>query len=337
MPAPTRTVTPNEHAFASYIRILGKGKHGSRSLTREEARDAMEMVLRGEATQVQIGALLMLLRVKEESSDELTGFVEAARRQIAAPSDITVGLDWSSYAGKGRRLPWYLLAAFTLADRGLRVFMHGGSGHTAGRIYSEAVLEELGVGVCGDWGEVRDALDRHSFAFMPLSRVCPALQALIDLRAELGLRSPVHTLVRLLNPLGANHSIQSIFHPPYAPRHQQAAASLGQRHAAVFKGEGGEVERKPEATCTVYRVDEGILSEQKWPRLVEGRQGSPDSLDVGHLRQVWRGEVSDEYGELAVIGTLAIAAELLGHAQEPAAALTLGRQWWQERDRHRIA
>ncbi|MET0378889.1 MAG: glycosyl transferase family protein [Spongiibacteraceae bacterium] len=327
---------PHEHAFAPYVRILGKGKTGSRSLSRDEASTAMGMILRGEVKEAQLGAFLMLLRVKEESGDELTGFVEAARAEIAAPDDIAVDLDWSSYAGKRRQLPWFLLTALTLADQGLRVFMHGAGGHTAGRMYTEGALAALDLPVAESWGDARHQLDRDNFTFLPLRHLCPPLQYMIDLRNQLGLRSPIHTLARLLNPLAAPCSIQSIFHPPYALKHQQAALALGQPHAAVFKGEGGEVERKPEATCAVYSVHGGESSEEVWPKLVDGRQEQPEQLDIEHLRAVWRGTAQDEYGELAVTGTLAIALRLLGRAENTIHALSMANEHWRSRNRERL-
>ena len=72
--------TPHpEHPFAEYIRILGKGKKGSRPLTQEEAYQSMKMIMAGEVLPVQLGAFLMLMRVKEETPEELAGFVLAAR------------------------------------------------------------------------------------------------------------------------------------------------------------------------------------------------------------------------------------------------------------------
>ena len=68
-----------EHPFAQYVRIVGKGKTGSRSLSYEEAYQAFSMILKDEVLDVQLGAFLMLLRVKEESVDELAGFVQATR------------------------------------------------------------------------------------------------------------------------------------------------------------------------------------------------------------------------------------------------------------------
>jgi anthranilate phosphoribosyltransferase len=229
-----------------------------------------------------------------------------------------------------------LLSAFTLADNGLRVFMHGASGHTKGRVYTENVLNALGVESSATWPEVSADLDRTNFAFMPLRNLCPPLQAMIDLRNDLGLRSPVHTLVRLLNPLRAPHSLQSIFHPAYALHHQQAAANLGQPHACVFKGEGGEIERKPEALCKIFSVHEGILNEESWPKLIDGRQEQPEILDIEHLRGGWRGEAKDEYGELAVVGTIAIALRLLGRAESPEDAMQLANHYWKSRNRERM-
>jgi anthranilate phosphoribosyltransferase len=327
---------PNEHAFAPFVRILGKGKTGSRALTREEARTAMEMILRGEVKDVQLGAFLMLLRVKEESAEELTGFVEAARAAIAAPSEINADLDWSSYAGKRKHLPWFLLSALTLADRGVRVFMHGSGGHTQGRLYTEAVLNALDIRIAESWNDAAHTLDKSQFTFMPLRHICPPLQAMIDLRNQLGLRSPVHTLARLLNPLTAPYSIQSVFHPPYALRHQQAAIDLGQFHSSVFKGEGGEVERKPEALTKVFSVHNGSSSETAWPKLIEGRQEQPEDFTIEHLRDIWRGKVRDEYAELAVTGTLAIALHLLQRANDSTQALVLAQDYWQQRDRARL-
>ena len=94
---------PIEHRFAQYIRIIGKGKTGRRSLTENEAQAAMSNILAGDIEQVQLGAFLMVLRVKEESAEEIAGFVMACRASINndLPEDIILpDLDWPSYAGK---------------------------------------------------------------------------------------------------------------------------------------------------------------------------------------------------------------------------------------------
>src|SRR5690606_1072426 len=149
---------------------------------------------------------------KEESAEELAGFTEAVRARLNAPK-ISVDLDWPSYAGKKRHLPWHLLAAKCLAQNGIRILMHGGGAHTAGRLYTEQLLEVLEISRSKDWSQVGSDLDHTNLAFFPLGNWMPGLQRMIDQRNILGLRSPIHSLARILNPLGARCGLQSIFHP----------------------------------------------------------------------------------------------------------------------------
>lgn len=331
------TLKDSEHPFAKYVRILGKGKTGSRSLDQDEAYQAMSMIMRDEVEDVQLGAFLMLLRVKEESHQELAGFVQAVRDHIAKPAEpLTVDLDWSSYAGKKRQLPWFILSALLLADQGYRVYMHGASGHTIGRLYTEDVMRQLKLPVAENWQQVSTQLTNSNFAFMPLSIMAPPLAQLINLRNYLGLRSPVHTLSRLLNPLAANHTIQSIFHPAYAVSHQQAAVALGQKNAAVFKGEGGEAERKPEASCLVKQVRNGVMCESEWPKMVEGRQNQPEQLEASELISVWQGKTEPPYAYQAITGTAAIAAQLFQPDLSQPQAIQLAEHWWHSRNRDRL-
>ncbi|BCR24494.1 glycosyl transferase family protein [Aquipseudomonas alcaligenes] len=320
-------VTPPEHPFAQFVRILGKGKRGARSMTREEAREAMGMLLDGQVEDTQLGAFLMLLRHKEESAEELAGFTEALRARLQAPT-IRVDIDWPTYAGKKRHLPWYLLAIKALAASGVRILIHGGGAHTAGRLYSEQLLQALEIPLCGDWSEVGEALDEHSLAFIPLGAWAPQLQRMIDLRNTLGLRSPIHSLARLLNPLGARVGLQSIFHPGYQAVHREASQLLGD-HAIVIKGEGGEIEVNPDGICHLYGTENGAKWDEEWPALSAQRHVKPDSLDPQHLLAFWRGEVEDSYGRLAVLSTLALALRGLGEPRE--AAFARAEAIWQAR------
>ncbi|UCP00564.1 glycosyl transferase family protein [Metapseudomonas lalkuanensis] len=311
-------VTPPEHPFAQFVRILGKGKRGARNMTREEAREAMGMLLDGEVEDTQLGAFLMLLRHKEENAEELAGFTEAFRQRNQAPA-IAVDLDWPSYAGKKRHLPWYLLAAKALADSGIRILLHGGGAHTAGRLYSEQLLELLDIPLCQNWEQVATALDERQLAFIPLGAWAPQLQRMIDLRNTLGLRSPIHSLARILNPLSARCGLQSIFHPGYQAEHREASRLLGD-HAIVIKGEGGEIEANPDAACHLYGTTDGEAWDEEWPALSPLRHVKPESLDATQLVRVWRGECEDEYGRLAIRATLALALRGLGTEREQAFA-----------------
>jgi anthranilate phosphoribosyltransferase len=311
-------ITPQEHPFAQFVRALGKGKRGARNLTREEAREAMGLLLDDKVEDTQLGAFLMLLRHKEESAEEMAGFTEAVRARLQAPS-IPLDLDWPSYAGKKRHLPWFLLAAKALAASGVRILMHGGGAHTAGRLYTEQLLDLLQIPRCHNWVDVAQRLDQQQPAFMYLGDWMPQLQRMIDLRNTLGLRSPIHSLARILNPLGARCGLQSIFHPGYQAVHREASQLLGDT-AVVIKGEGGEIEINPDASSHLYGTAAGENWDEEWPALSALRHVKPASLVPEHLLAVWRGEAEDAYGQLAIISTMALALRGLGETREQAFA-----------------
>ena len=328
-PAALTLETPAEHPFAPFVRILGKGKRGARNLTREEAREAMGMLLDDKVEDTQLGAFLMLLRHKEESAEEMAGFTEAVRARLTPPA-IKVDIDGPTYAGKKRHLPWYLLAAKCLAQNGVRIFMHGGGAHTAGRMYSEQLLEELGIPLCRNWQSVTQALDAGNLAFMPLQDWAPPLQRMIDLRNILGLRSPIHSLARILNPLGARCGLQSIFHPGYQSVHREASGLLGDT-SIVVKGDGGEVEINPDSASHLYGTTAGVSWDEEWPALSAQRHVKPASLEPEHLKALWRGEAQDSYPQLALLSTMALALRGLGTPREQ--AFELAQRYWDNRDK----
>jgi anthranilate phosphoribosyltransferase len=331
------TNSPVQHPFAPFIRILGRGKKGSRSLSFDEAHQAMSMIVAGEVEPMQLGAFLMLLRVKEESAEELAGFVRAARTAISAPDDILkVDLDWSSYAGKRQHHPWFLLAALALADSGVRVLMHGTSGHTPGRLYTEDALDQLGFSSNLDWTATATALDQGSFAYIAIDQFCPPVAQLLQLKPILGLRSVANSLARLLNPGSAPAGMYSVFHPRYGEIHQQTLALLGQPQAAVIKGEGGEVERKPDATCDVLGLRNGKPTQQRWPRLLQGRYDKVMQPGTRELVDLWHDRQQDNYGKAAVLGTLAIAVMQLQQLDTIEDAQARAQELWQARNRSRL-
>ncbi len=329
---------PAEHPFAQYVRILGKGKKGSRSLTLEEARLAMGMILDAEVEPEQLGAFLMLLRVKEEAPEELAGFIDAVRVRFPIPEQLQVDLDWSSYAGKKRNQPWFLLTALLLAEQGVRVFMHGARGHTLGRIYSEDALAQLGISAAANWQQVKQQLDHGGFSFMGIDQLCPPLGEIIQLRHILGLRSPVHTLCRLLNPLNARACVDGVFHPPYAPMHQQTALLLGTQNSVTVRGDGGEAETKPDSETEMHWILDGELSLSTWPRLYPQRLVKNEDLSIYQMKALWSGELEHPYGEGALLTTLATVLRLLpGNAQRaPEELIAEARERWGRRDRQRF-
>jgi anthranilate phosphoribosyltransferase len=316
-----------EHPFAPYVRILGKGPNLSRPLTQDEARAAMAMVMAGEVEPVQLGAFLCLLRVKTETPEEAAGLAQAIRATIPQ-TGVTVDVDWASYAGKSRRLPYYLLAALALARAGIRIFMHGAEGHTEGRVYTSEALAALGIPAAASLAEAAEQLERSHFAYMTLEHLSPRLHQIMALKPLLGLRSPIHTVARMVNPLGAAFTINGVTHPPYLPVHQDGSVLLGEKHAAAFKGDGGEVERRPEKPCEVWALVDGEKVREEWPALVAGTREKEEHLDLGLLKALWTGAARDEFADAAIAGTMALVLRYSGRAGSQAEAEATGLALW---------
>ncbi len=324
-----------EHPFAPYVKILARGKTKTRSLAQDEAEGAMRMIVAGDVRPEQLGAFLMLLRLKEETAEEIAGFVGAVRETFKLPDSLPkVDLDWPSYAGKRRQLPWFLLSVLLLAENGTKIFMHGAEGHTPGRVYLRDVLNALGLPVANSFDAAAQQIVSNGFAYLPLEYLSKPLSDMIDLRPIMGLRSPVHSLARLLNPFDATNVLQGIFHRGFMETHQIAAQILGYESVAVFRGEGGEIERRPNKETEVGTVRHGELGQEFWPQtLDQSFQAADKDMDVDLLARVWRGDIKNKYGVAAVTGTVAIALRLMDPSLSQEAANEHSIMFWQKRIR----
>ncbi len=327
-------VPTSEHPFAAYVRALGKGPNLSRPLTQDEARTALEMIFTGQANPVQVGAFLCLLRVKTELPEEIAGMAQACQSTFTvSPSALNAHVDWASWAGKSRQLPLYLLAALALGASGVRVFMHGAEEHTPGRVYTSQALASLGLSACISAEQAVSSLDRQGFAYMTLDVLSPPMQRIMDLKSLLGLRSPLHTVGRLANPSQAGFVLTSVTHPPYLSVHRDSAHLLGYTRMATFKGDGGEAERRPEKSCDVLYLDNGITATEEWPALIQGVRPQEEALDLQHLPALWSGNESDPAALAAIVGTIAIVLRYSGRADTIAQALSQANEVWNNRPR----
>lgn len=322
---------PAPHPFAEVIRTIGRGATLSRPLTESEGEAAMDMILTGKVEPVQLGAFLLLLRYRMETPPELAGFVRATRRRLREMPDAEVDLDWPSYADRHKQLPYFLLSALLLAANDVRIALHGIDG--VGEVTTPKALRALGIEPATSAAAAEAQLRERRLTYLPLQSICPEMQKLFDLRPILGVRSPANSLCRELNPVGAPFQLQGVFHPTYLPSHSETAKLLGQPHAAIFKGGGGEIQRNPEKSCRVATVDEGVIAEEIWAAMPTSerhpwREEPPDPMRV---RALWRGEISLPGPEAAIIGTTAIALKLMQRATTQAEAIALAGQMWQDR------
>jgi anthranilate phosphoribosyltransferase len=323
-------------ALAPFVAIVARGPGRGRPLAQDEARAAMSLILSGAAAPEAVGALLMVLRLRHETAEEIAGFAQAARASLGPWQAIPADLDWPSYAaGKSRGQPYFLLAAILLASHGIRVVMHGYNSHMRNDGGTIAALEILGLRCALTPAAARADLDRIGFTYAPLAALSPQLLDLLKLRDVLGLRSCINTVLRALNPVAASATMIGVFHPAYLELQVAAARLMGQPQVAAFKGGGGEAERTPFKELIVHGLHENSPVKTQWPALIEGehrRLNEQPRTDAAQLIALWRGEISDPIGEAIVKGTAAIALSILKRARSPAEADHIADRLWSQRD-----
>ncbi|MBJ7551734.1 glycosyl transferase family protein [Marinomonas ostreistagni] len=322
--------------FVRFVQLLGRGKRGARPLTAEEAELAMGMLLRGEVAPEQEGAFWMLIRIREETVDETLGFTRAVRQYLTESISLTgVDIDWPAYAGKRSELPWFLLAALALVDSGYKIVMHGHSFANEDRVYVDEFVSALGLSTLTDLSQ-QDAeamLSKDGFLYAPLSSVSKRLAQMMDLKLTLGLRSPVNTVVRMMNPFNAKHSVHGVFHKGYDDLHAQACLQLKDPSVLIFRGGNGEAEINPERDVTLARVSNGVLSWEKWNRFEYDHTRNKNNLSVNRLINHWTGLTTDPFGEKAVLQTMAGVLGLVHNETDQLHCLHLAEMLWQSRSR----
>ncbi|MEM0911411.1 MAG: glycosyl transferase family protein [Pseudomonadota bacterium] len=319
--------------FSQYVQLIGRGKTAGKYLTQEQAYDAMSMVLNNQTTPEQLGAFLMLLRVREESSEELAGFLTACRQYagIQDTPNARIDLDIGCYAGKRRHLPWSLLAVKLLAQNGYKVLLHGHVEENSTRLYMQQVWEHFNWQQATSSQVIDAELSSHGFAYAPLSTVNPKLHYLINLRHQFGLRSCANTLARMLNPFAAAHSLHGIYHKAFEEKHIKVAELLGE-DVICIRGDSGEAEPNPEREVSVHQISSGKYEQKLLPKRLEDWQMKPKVLDPDIIKAVWLGRVKDTYGEAATVLTVALFIIQLKDIGVDDALKTAG-DLWEKRER----
>ncbi|MFM8468061.1 MAG: DNA-binding protein YbiB [Oxalobacteraceae bacterium] len=209
--------SPAFHA-APFIREIGRGKKGARDLSREDARALYTAMLEDRISDLELGALLIGMRIKGESVNEIGGFLDAAEisfTPLQAPSSALAPVIIPSYNGS-RQLPNLTpLLACLLAREGVPVFLHGVL-TDPGRITTAEILAEMGMAPVHDAAAMAAEFAQQRPVFMPISALAPRLHRLLALRRVLGLRNSTHTLVKIMQPFAQPAlRLVSYTHPDY--------------------------------------------------------------------------------------------------------------------------
>jgi anthranilate phosphoribosyltransferase len=244
------------------IKDIGRGAAGARSIGRELAHQTMAHVLAGRVSELQLGALLIALRMKGESLDEICGFLDAAQAHcLPLHSDQPVVL-LPSYNG-ARRLPNLTpLLAMALAQEGVCVLVHGPMLAPA-RVTTAGVFHNLGLPVISEAHQLQTGAE-HAWArqqpvFVNTAALCPALHGLLARREQLGVRNAGHTLAKMLNPIQGAASLRVInfTHPEFGAL-MQAYAQREQASAMLLRGTEGEPVADPRRLPRIDTLINGL-------------------------------------------------------------------------------
>ena len=267
--------------IASAIAAVADGH----SLSRDEAREVMGVVMRGDATPAQIGGLLVGLRVKGETVEEITGFAEAMREHVlpVTPTRTPI-VDVVGTGGDGARtFNISTAAAIVAAAAGAAVAKHGNRAASSA-CGSADVLEELGLALELPPERIAASIDEHGFGFMFARAHHPAMRHAAPVRQELGTRTVFNVLGPLANPAGARDGVFGVYSPELARTYAHALAGLGAHRALVVHG--GIDELSPAAVNLVVEVVDGEIREWELdPRVLGIERSDPSALRGGTPRE----------------------------------------------------
>jgi anthranilate phosphoribosyltransferase len=269
--------------YAPIIKEIGRGAKGARSLDAAQAEALFGDVLDGKVPDLELGAILIALRIKSETLDELIGFKRAmdARCPTVAvpPGPRCVVLP--TYNGARRQANLMPLVALLLAREGVPVLIQGRHDFES-RVSPFALLDALGIQPAADAAAAARTLAEHRIACLALPQLLPGMDRLLALRLRLGVRGSGHTMAKLIDPCrGRSVRVVAVTHPEYLERMNEFLVADGGR-AMLMRGTEGEAYANPRRRPAMQVFRDGA-ADLAWPAEEGGAPplaGLPDAPAV---------------------------------------------------------
>ena len=254
-----------------------------KSLSQEEAAEAFELVMSGSATPAQVGGLLMALRVRGETVDEIAGAARAMRAKVLKVRAPDGAIDTCGTGGDGKgTFNVSTCAAFVVAGAGVPVAKHGNRAISS-RSGSADVLRELGVNIEASPETISHCMAECGLGFMFAPSHHAAMRHVAHVRTELGTRTIFNLLGPLANPAGTKFQIVGVFGKEWVEPIAQVLALLGTERAWVVHGSDGLDELTTTGVSDVAVVDAGKVSTFRIsPRNAGLAEARPEDLVGGN-------------------------------------------------------
>ncbi|BDH46584.1 hypothetical protein TUM12370_26280 [Salmonella enterica subsp. enterica serovar Choleraesuis] len=244
--------------YRKIIKEIGRGKQHARDLDRDSARGLYSRMLKGEIPDLELGAILLSLRIKGEGEAEMLGFYEAMAEHVirlTPPQGRLRPVVIPSYNGARKQANLTPLLALLLSRLGFPVVVHGVSEDPT-RVTSETLFTLMGMEPTRSAGHAQAQLDESQPLFIPVGVMCPPLESQLALRWRLGVRNSAHTLAKLATPFGEQEALRlsSVSHPEYIGRVGKLFTAIGGQ-ALLMHGTEGEVYANPQRCPEIALVD----------------------------------------------------------------------------------
>ncbi|WP_058913892.1 DNA-binding protein YbiB [Entomohabitans teleogrylli] len=244
--------------YRSIIKEIGRGKNHARDLDFDTARGLYHHMLSGDVPELELGGVLIALRIKGEGEAELRGFYEAVRQhslQLTPPVGRPMPVVIPTYNGARRQANLTPLLALLLSKLGFPVVVHGVSEDPT-RVISASVFELLGIAPALHAGQAQAQLEAHHPVWIPVGALCAPLEKQLALRWRMGVRNSAHTLAKLMTPFAENAALRlsSVSHPEYVPKVGKFFTDIGGR-ALLMHGTEGEVYANPQRCPQISLID----------------------------------------------------------------------------------
>jgi len=302
-------------------------------LTRAEARDVMGSIMRGEATQAQMGGFLVALRFKGETAHEIAGCAEAMREHVLAVKPKRQDLvDTAGTGGdNAHTLNISTAAALVAAAAGAGVAKHGNRAVSSSS-GSADVLEALGFSLELPPERIERSIDELGFGFLFAPAHHPAMRHAAPVRKELATRTVFNVLGPLTNPAGARAQVVGVFAADLVPTIAHVLVQLGAERAFVVHGAAGIDELSPAGPNLVAEVDNGTVTERTIDPLdlgvprcaAEELRGGTAKENAAAIRRVFEGEEGGARDAILLNAAGAIAAA--GHAADLREGIDIARK-----------
>jgi anthranilate phosphoribosyltransferase len=256
---PSNPVLAGTATLADLRQTIAKVASGQ-TLTQSEAADAFELMMSGTATPAQIGALLMALRVRGETVDEIAGAARALRAHAVPVHAPEGAIDTCGTGGDAKgTFNISTCAAFVVAGAGVPVAKHGNRSISS-RSGSADVLAALGVNIEASPETISRSIAECGLGFMFAPAHHPAMRHVAEVRAELGTRTIFNLLGPLANPAGTKFQIVGVFAKEWVEPIAQVLGLLGVERAWVVHGSDGLDELTTTGISDVAAIDAGRIS-----------------------------------------------------------------------------